>query len=369
MIIIKNRKFIKYIILSLLIFFVISPVKAFTEDGKNQFYYTTSETCTKESVIQLALIIANENGSVHTDTLEEDMFCKLSIGSVVLNNSTRTDGKTKGSTVRDRIYYLADTAYAKHSSYRNKGIDSISDKYRDKIIYISELILSGRFALPQNMRLQAAPSIVTKYGNVWAKVKVNTSTKYTYFGYAKNQSLSNVDIFERGIVDTSSDSYRELAKTFVQDDYSGISLDNVCTEILDPRTVFSNGKYVLPDKYKETYTKPVYTQNVYTEPVYTEPVYTEPVYTEPTYTSNVYTETTYTESNFINYYTDKTYVEDIGETINTKKIFLIVEILFIIFDIGYILYVHFNKKESVYKLLIVSVLFIIIIELLKYLLF
>lgn len=360
--IVKNRKFIKYIILSLLIFFTISPVKAFTEDGKNQFYYTTSETCTKESVIQLALIIANENGSVHTDTLEEDMFCKLSIGSVVLNNSTRTDGKTKGSTVRDRIYYLADTAYAKHSSYRNKGIDSINDKYRDKIIYISELILSGRFALPQNMRLQASPSIVTKYGNVWAKVKVNTSTKYTYFGYAKNQSLSNIDIFERGIVDTSPDSYRELAKTFVQDDYSSISIDNVCTEILDPRTVFSNGKYVLPDKYKET---PVYTQNVYTESIYTEPVYTE-----PTYTSKAYTEPTYTESNFINYYTDKAFVEDIvEETTNTKKIFLIVEILFIIFDIGYILYVHFNKKESVYKLLVISVLFIIIIELLKYLLF
>lgn len=191
--------------------------------GSNHVY--AEEACNKSAVEQLAKILYHEVGSDSAVDSSENFFMRLNTASIVLNNAS---GKS-GNNWYEKIYNLTDSNYAGYSSYKDEAYAS-SDSRKAQMLYISAIVLSGKYNLPKNMTLQAAEDIVKRYGTVWYHVATTGNNYDVYFGY-EGSSLNVVDVFGKSIYDTSVSHYKSLAYSLEQHNYSSYTSDNVCRSV------------------------------------------------------------------------------------------------------------------------------------------
>lgn len=219
-----KKKIIYMIILVLFSFIFSDKAKA----------YDYSESCYKESAEQLAKIVFHEQGAAFLNNPEENFFVSITTAAVAINNANRSEktlGKAYGSKWDKKIYYLIDDAYADHSTYRDDNLNNmITDKNtRGKLLYISALVLTGKYTFPTNMTIQAAPYIAQGLcdpSGGWYVFSNNTQ-----IGYEKGLAKTGKDIFGNVISNDSVDRYRNLAKSFMQNSYSEYTSDNVCNKV------------------------------------------------------------------------------------------------------------------------------------------
>ena len=127
---------------------------------------------------------------------------------------------------------LTDGNYQGYSGYKNNSFSSeVAQSKQSEMLYIAELVLTGKYNLPENMTLQASKSIVNKYGTVWAVVE-NPGYEDTYFGF-EGKPLSNVDVSGNKISDVTVTHYRELAKSYEKSSYTTTST-TVCSGNIKP---------------------------------------------------------------------------------------------------------------------------------------
>lgn len=183
--------------------------------------------CTKENAMQIAKILYRETGSDTAVNSDENFFMRLSTAAVIINNANTK----KGNTFYEKIYNLTDSNYHNYSSYRDKAFeDVVSANKRSEMLYIAEMVLSGKYTFPKNMKLQASKSIVEKYGIVWTYIDSKPGAYDVYFGY-EGSSLSNVDIYGNNISDTSVKSYKSRAIELELSNYSDYTVNTVCSGI------------------------------------------------------------------------------------------------------------------------------------------
>ena len=182
---------------------------------------TTVSTCDEKAAQLLAMIVYKEVGGT-------SLFTKLNTASIVLNNA--------GGDDYDKIYNLTDNTYANFSSYKNSSFDSVvPSASQGELLYVAEVVLTGKYNLPKNMKLQASKEIVTQYGNVWSSTEA--SPMDVYFGYI-GDSLESTDIFGNTLateayssVDGSVSYYMALADSLKQSSYSSYTVSSVCKSI------------------------------------------------------------------------------------------------------------------------------------------
>lgn len=204
-------------ILVILILFLcgISCVKAANYD-----YY-----CTREAASQLAKIIYKEAGADSAINDEDNFFMKLSTAAVSINNAN----SKSGNSFYEKIYNLTDGNYDGYSAYKDVSFESVvPSSKRGEVLYIAELVLTGRYTFPTNMTLQASQSVVERYGTVWASVSNKDEFKDIYFGY-EQANLNTTDIYNKKIDDNSVAYYKNLATNLKNVDYSTYALNNVCS--------------------------------------------------------------------------------------------------------------------------------------------
>lgn len=212
----KKNKLILFVVTILLILGNVNIVKA-------------DNACTKETALQMSKIIWHENGANSAVNKDENFFQKITTASIILNNAS---GKS-GANWYQKIYNLTDNNYAGYSSYKNTSFEQVVHKdYQGQMLYIAELVLSGKYNVPKNMTLQAAQSIVERWGTVWCYVDNVNGFYDTYFGY-EGSSLNKVDVFGNTISNTSSNYYKSIASALELSDYSAYTPDTVCTGLSD----------------------------------------------------------------------------------------------------------------------------------------
>lgn len=223
----------KKIILVILIFLV-----SFLLFSSESYAYDYSKSCTSESVEQLAKLIFWESGSNYSNDPEEAFFMQITVGAVAINNASRnakTNGMASKSEWDKKIYYLIDTCYSNHSKYRDTNINNLitNKNTRGKLLYISSLILSGKYTFPTNMTGQAAVYLAKNYcvnaNNGGWYTFYNTGGENTMICYEVGLSDTNTDQFGNEISNTSVDYYRSLAKSYMKSDYSNYTSSNVCS--------------------------------------------------------------------------------------------------------------------------------------------
>ena len=193
------------LVFSLLVLFTASTVNA--------------SACTKEAAMQLGKIVYRESGADTLSVKEDNFFRRLNVASVALNNASRK----KGSNWYQKIYNLDNNAYGSYSSYKDTSYTSLVDTSKQgEILYISELVLSGKYNLPSNMYLQAEPEIVNRYGKVW------TNIGSIYIGY-EGDTLSSKDVFGNKLPSNTVSYYKDKAKSLMLSDYSAYTTTSVCT--------------------------------------------------------------------------------------------------------------------------------------------
>ena len=134
---------------------------------------------------------------------------------------------------------MTDGNYQGYSGYKNKSFSSeVAQSKQSEMLYIAELVLTGKYNLPKNMTLQASKSIVNKFGTVWAVVE-NPGYVDTYFGY-EGRSLSNTNVFGSKLSDTTPDYYKKLAKKYEKSSYDTTS-STVCNEKTKPSPTPNEG--------------------------------------------------------------------------------------------------------------------------------
>ena len=134
---------------------------------------------------------------------------------------------------------LTDNNYYGYSNYKNNNFSSeVAQSKQSEMLYIAELVLTGKYNLPKNMTLQASKDIVNKYGTVWTYIE-NPGYEDTYFGY-EGSSLSNTNVFGRKLSDTTSDYYKKLAKKYEKSSYDTTS-STVCNGKTKPSPTPSEG--------------------------------------------------------------------------------------------------------------------------------
>ena len=178
--------------------------------------------CTVEAAKQLAKIIYNEVGADSARNYEENFFMKATTASVVINNASTKNG----NNWYQKIYNLTDGNYDRYSTYKASDFESVVPaNRRGEMLYIAELVLSGKYNVPKNIYLQASQSIVNSFGTVWTYVA--TSGYDVYFGYT-GASLANQDVFGQTISNTSASYYRQKANGLKLSDYSKYTTSSVC---------------------------------------------------------------------------------------------------------------------------------------------
>lgn len=182
--------------------------------------------CTPSSAQQLAKILYKEVGAPLTSNKEEDYFAKLVTASIIVNNASTKSG----SNFYKQIYNLTDNNYQGYSSYKDSSFDRVVTSNQQMMLYIAELVLSGRFSVPKEMHLQASQSIVNTYGTVWDHINVTPGMGIdVYFGY--DRPISNTDIYGNKLSSTDPSYYRSLATSLLSDPsvYSSYTTTNVCS--------------------------------------------------------------------------------------------------------------------------------------------
>ncbi len=194
------------------------------------------EVCTKEAAMQLAKIVYKEVGATN------DMFVQLTTASVVLNNAS----SKPGSNWYNKMMNLTDNNYGGYSKYKDLSFDTVVTNYKGRMLYIAELVLTGKYSLPSNMVLQASESIVNKWGKVWTHV--DASPYNIYFGYTGG-SLSSKDIFGNNLKSTSVDSFRKVASSLELNNYDEYTTSSVCGGLSDN----ISGNIINDNSNNETY--------------------------------------------------------------------------------------------------------------------
>ena len=191
--------------------------------------------CDTKTAEQLAKIIYHEVGADTAKNKDDNFFQRLTTASIVLNNAYNK----KGSTTYEKLMNLTDGNYQGYSGYKNKSFSSeVAQSKQSEMLYIAELVLTGKYNLPKNMTLQASKSIVNKFGTVWAVVE-NPGYVDTYFGY-EGRSLSNTNVFGSKLSDTTPDYYKKLAKKYEKSSYDTTS-STVCNEKTKPSPTPNEG--------------------------------------------------------------------------------------------------------------------------------
>ena len=205
----KNIKFILLFIVSLFTLLM----------NTNNVYAANCDTKTAE---QLAKIVYHEAGEDSAKNKEDNFFQRLNTASIVLNNANNKSG----NTMYEKIMNLTKDNYATYNEYKNNSFSSeVVQEKQGEMLYIAELVLTGKYNLPKNMTLQASKSIVTSYGTIWTYVE-NPGRYDIYFGY-EGKSLSNTNVFGETLYNTSVSYYRSLAKSYEKSSYN-ITSSTVC---------------------------------------------------------------------------------------------------------------------------------------------
>lgn len=191
--------------------------------------------CDTKTAEQLAKIVYHEVGADTAKNKDDNFFQRLTTASVVLNNANNKSG----STTYEKLMNLTDNNYYGYSNYKNNSFSSeVAQSKQSEMLYIAELVLTGKYNLPKNMTLQASKDIVNKYGTVWTYIE-NPGYEDTYFGY-EGSSLSNTNVFGSKLSDTTSDYYKKLAKKYEKSSYDTTS-STVCNGKTKPSPTPSEG--------------------------------------------------------------------------------------------------------------------------------
>ncbi len=176
--------------------------------------------CEIKAVKQMAKILYHEVGGDYTSPASENFFGRLATASVILNHTATSN--TSGS-LYDKMLNFSNKEYDGYSTYKNKSFDEVvrSDK-RGEMLYVSALVLSGKFSFPKEIIYQCSKSILDGDG-----AHEFTHSANVYFGYSKYATLSNTDVFGN-TVSTNAQTLRSLAKSFEQNSYDSYNSDNVC---------------------------------------------------------------------------------------------------------------------------------------------
>lgn len=186
------------------------------------------ESCDKQAAIQLAKILSKEVGANGAKNDSENFFSKLTTAGVVLNNAYY-HGKSSAS-LYENLYNLTNNQYQGYSSYKDKSFEDVVDSsLRGEMLYIAEVVITGKYTLPKNMVLQADESIVKKNGTVWTYVEYKSPYGDVYFGYPLGSSLSDVDVFGNKLSNTSVEYYKSKANSLKLSDYSAYTTSTVCS--------------------------------------------------------------------------------------------------------------------------------------------
>lgn len=181
-----------------------------------------ASSCNKETAEQLAKIVYNEVGADTAKNSEDNFFQRVTTASIVLNNANNKSG----STMYEKMINLTNNNYANYSTYKNSSFsDVVPQSKQGELLYIAELVLTGKYNVPVNMTLQAADYIVTSYGTIWTYIE-NPGLDDIYFGY-EGGSLKNVDVFGNTLSDTSVEYYKKLANSYKKTSYN-VTSSNVC---------------------------------------------------------------------------------------------------------------------------------------------
>ncbi|MGN1312266.1 MAG: hypothetical protein ACI4U4_04590 [Bacilli bacterium] len=178
-----------------------------------------ADACSKDAAMQLGKIVYQESGANSLPSKEDNFFRRLNVASVALNNASRKSG----SNWYQKIYNLDSNVYGNYNNYKNTPYTELVDKSKQgEILYISELVLSGKYNLPSNMYLQAEQSVVNKYGKVW------TNIGDIYFGY-EGDVLSSKDVFGNKLTSNTVSYFKNKAKSLMLSDYSSYTTSSVCS--------------------------------------------------------------------------------------------------------------------------------------------
>ena len=182
--------------------------------------------CTIESAQQMAKIIYKEVGGHINHDQNETFFTRLVTASVILNNSVSKNG----DNLYEKLLNLTDMNYGHYSTYRDTSFETLIPEYRrSEMLYIAELVLSGKFSIPKEIVFQASASHIIGKANrhEWTHVTIDSGNGWdVYFGYGK--SISNKDIFGKTLASTDQQYFRTLATQFVKSDYSAYTTTSVC---------------------------------------------------------------------------------------------------------------------------------------------
>lgn len=178
--------------------------------------------CEINAAKQMSKILYTEVGGSYNSDASENFFGRLATASVILNHTTMSNHNT--GTLYERIMRYTDTEYANYSTYRDSSFENVvSASRRGEMLYISALVLSGKFTFPKEIIYQAAESILKNDG-----AHEFTHSGNVYFGYGKNTVLSGVDVFGNS-VSTDAQSYRNLAKSLEKTSYDEYNSNDVCS--------------------------------------------------------------------------------------------------------------------------------------------
>ena len=127
---------------------------------------------------------------------------------------------------------LTDGNYHGYSDYKNNSFSSEVDQNKQsEMLYVAELVLTGKYNLPDNMTLQASKSIVNRLGTIWTYVE-NPKQIDVYFGF-EGETLSDTNVFGNKVSDTSVAYYKKLAKSYEKSSYTTTS-STVCSGNIKP---------------------------------------------------------------------------------------------------------------------------------------
>lgn len=184
--------------------------------------------CTEQAAKQMANIVCHEYGTDFLNDPDLNFYLKITTTAVVLNNAY----VRSGNTWYDKMMKLTDGNYAGYSTYKNTDFYTackVNANEKGELLYIAGLVMNGKYALPSNIRLQAAEYIVKANGQEWDHVEI-PGYDDMYYGWIEiNDSLSTKDVFGRTISDTSNTHYRQLSKTLRQSSYTKYTSSNVCS--------------------------------------------------------------------------------------------------------------------------------------------
>lgn len=183
----------------------------------------TAASCDTRTAEQLAKIVYHEVGADTAKNADDNFFQRLTTASVVLNNANNKSG----SSMYEKLINLTDNNYYGYSSYKNNSFSSeVPQNKQGEMLYIAELVLSEKYNVPKNMTLQASKSIVSNYGTIWTYVE-NPGYDDVYFGY-EGSKLSDTNVFNTKLSNTTVDYYKKLAKTYEKSIYN-VTSSTVCS--------------------------------------------------------------------------------------------------------------------------------------------